>query len=411
MDDRKPKFFYGWFVVLATFCIQLVAFGTFNAFGILFNPWLDEFGWTREMISSSRSLAFLMMGTTGISAGRLGDRFGPRWVVLVCGSLVGLGYMLLSQVNTIWHLYLFYGVIVGIGVGGADILTLSTVAKRFIKKRGMATGFTKLGTGLGMVVVPLLASWLISGCGWRDACLVLGSVVLVVVVPAALFLGRDPGRKGGVAYGEEGLNTGSLSASAAGFSLQEAIHTRQFWLVCIIYFAINFCAQTILVHIAPHTLDLGFSAASAASVLATVGGMSMVGRVVMGIASDRVGNRLATVICFIILVVSLCWVQLARELWMLYLFVIVYGFAHGGFFVITSPLVAELFGLKAHGTIFSVAYFSSTIGGAIGPLLAGRIFDVTNSYQLVFLICATVGFVALLLSILLKTNLVKGLSR
>jgi len=136
-----------------------------------------------------------------------------------------------------------------------------------------------------------------------------------------------------------------------------------------------------------------------------------VGRFIMGSAGDRFGHRLVMVICFIILAVALSGLQFARELRMLYLFAVIYGFAHGGFFALISPLIAELFGLSSHGVIFGIVNFSGTIGGATGPLLAGRIFDVTGSYQLAFLVCAVVMVVALILSLLLRPTVSRGFSR
>jgi len=157
-----------------------------------------------------------------------------------------------------------------------------------------------------------------------------------------------------------------------------------------------------LVHIAPHAVDLGITPANAAGVLSTIGGVSIAGRAVMGTAGDRSGTRRAVIICSIVLVAGLVWLQFASELWMLYLFAAVYGFSHGGFFTVLSPLVADLFGLSSHGAIFGSVFFSGQIGGAIGPMLAGRIFDVTDSYQLAFLICGVASAAVLILSLFLR---------
>ncbi len=380
----------------------MVAFGVFLTFGVFFNSFLNEFGWARATISGAHSLAFIMLGFTSIIVGRLGDGVGPRMIMVGCGVLFGLGYLLMSQISAVWQLYLFYGVIVGIGMSGVDVLMLSTVARWFVKKRGMTSGIVKVGTGVGMLIMPIVANWLISANGWRNSYIILGSVALVLIVLMALFLRRDPSQKGLVPYGEEKASTGSLNSVDKGHSLREAIATRPFWMLCTVFLLIFFCAQAILVHIAPHALELGISATGAASVLATIGGASIAGRFIMGSAGDRVGIKLTTVICLVVLAVALFWLQLAGELWMLYLFASMYGFAHGGVFALVSPLVAELFGLSSHGVIFGIIIFCGTIGGATGPLLAGRIFDVTGSYQLAFLICAAFSVIALVLLFLLR---------
>ena len=122
----------------------------------------------------------------------------------------------------------------------------------------------------------------------------------------------------------------------------------------------------------------------------------------MGSAGDRIGSRMALFICLSFLLAGLLWLQLAKTLWMFYVFAAFYGFAHGGFFALGSPLVAGLFGTRSHGLIFGISIFSSTIGGAMGPILAGHIFDVTKSYQIVFFILAALSIIGLILTASLK---------
>ena len=314
----------------------------------------------------------------------------------------------MSQINTIWQLYLFYGVIVGIGVSASDVPLLSTIARWFTKRRGMMSGIVKAGTGTGMLIMPIVASKLISTYDWRTAYIAIGIIGLVIIVSAAQFLRRDPAQMGQLPDGEEKPNVVSLNSADGGFSLREAIHTRQFWIICAIYFLVLFCVQIILIHIAPHAEDLGISVTNAASIMSIIGGASIVGRLVMGSASDRIGTKPSLIICFLILLAALLWLQLARELRMLYLFAVIYGVAHGGFFALISPIVAELFGTGSHGVLLGIVFFSSTIGGAISPLLAGHIFDITSSYQLVFLICTAISVIGTILTSLLTPTSSRG---
>ena len=407
--DRKPKLFYGYIIVLVGFGIQAVGWGVYSAYGVFFIPLLIEFGWTRAAISGATSLSFLLLGFFTIIAGRLGDKFGPRVVMVGCGLFLGLGYLLMSQVSAIWQLYLFYGLIVAIGSSGLDVLPLSTVARWFVRRRGMMSGILKAGTGAGILIMPIVVNGLIVSYGWRTSYLIVGSAAFAFIILAAQFLRRDPGQKGLVPYGADEAGAADLNATEAGFSLREAIHLRQFWMLCALCVSTFFCIDTIMVHIVPHGVDLGLPAANAATILAVIGGVSMVGRVVMGSAGDRVGSRLAISICFPIMAVALFWLQIAQELWMLYFFAAVYGFAHGGFFALLSPLVAELFGLGSHGVIFGIVIFSGALGGSLGPVLVGYIFDVTNSYQLGFLACALLAVISFILALLLRPTGGKGL--
>ena len=153
----------------------------------------------------------------------------------------------------------------------------------------------------------------------------------------------------------------------------------------------------IVVHIIPHATDLGISAGTAANVLAIFGGSGIVGRVLGGITADRIGGKRIFIIGSILMSASLFWLPAAREIWSLYLFAGVFGFANSCG-VAMSPLLARVFGLRAHGAIFGVTAFGFTIGAAISPLLTGYIFDVTGSYQRAFLVCATLGVVGLILA-------------
>ena len=155
-------------------------------------------------------------------------------------------------------------------------------------------------------------------------------------------------------------------------------------------------------HLVQHAIDLGIQPSVAAGVLAVVGGVSIAGRFLMGAAGDRIGDRQALLICLLFLLTALVWLLLARHLWMFYLFAVIYGFAHGGFFTLISPLLARLFGTRSHGLLFGIVTFCYTLGGAIGPVAAGAIFDVTSSYKIVFLALAILCAVAMALTATLK---------
>jgi MFS family permease len=208
--------------------------------------------------------------------------------------------------------------------------------------------------------------------------------------------------------GETDASKWASASTEQGLSLGEVIRTRQFWTICLAYFTVIYCLLTVIIHIVPHATDMGITETKAAGILSVIGGISMAGRLVIGTASDRIGGKRTMVICFIILIASILWLQIASELWMLYLFAVVYGFAHGGFYTLISPLTAHQFGTKAHGVIFSIVYFVGTIGGAIGPLLAGYIFDITQSYQPAFWILTGLSLIGLLVISTLKPLAIKG---
>jgi MFS family permease len=400
--ENRSGFFYGYLIVWVAFIIMFAFWSTFYAFGVFFKPMLKEFGWTRAMTSGAFSLCSIIQGVLGIAMGGVTDKFGPRVVITLCGLLLGLGYLLMSQLSAIWQLYLFYGAIVGAGMGGSFTPLMSTVARWFMSRRSTMTGIVVAGTGIGALIGPPIMSRLVSGYGWRPSYIILGSFVLAVVVLCAQFIKRDPAQMGQVAYGDDAEKKKVLEQDIRDLSLREAAHTMQFWVVFGMIFSLGFCVFAIMVHIVPHAAELGFSTISAANILATIGGASVAGKVLLGRIADRIGSRQAFIIGFTLMLAALFVVLPAKGELLLYLFGALFGFAFGGCISSESPIVAELFGLSSHGLILGAIAFSFLLGGAAGPLLLGHIFDVTGSYQWGFLVCAAMSFIGLLLTVVLK---------
>jgi len=400
--DGKFSFFYGYTIIAASFFIQAVAWGITNSFGVFFDPLLNEFNWTRATVSGAASICFLVYGFTSILMGNLNDRFGPRLIMTGCGIFLGIGFLLMSGIHSVWHLYLFYGLVVGVGLSGMDVILLSTMARWFEKKRGMMSGIIKVGTGVGMVIMPIFITWLLKGYGWRTTFTILGVIILISVLFFAQFLVRDPAVKAQFIDNKKCHTPGSENKIENGLSFKEAISTRQFHTICAVYFIILVCVFTILIHIVQHAIDLGIQPGVAAGILAAIGGVSIAGRFFMGVAGDRIGDKRALMICLFFLLTALVWLPLARGLWMFYLFAVIYGFAHGGFFSLSSPLIARMFGTRSHGLLFGILIFCSTLGGAIGPVAAGYLFDITRSYKIVFLILAVLCAMAIALTATLK---------
>lgn len=372
-----------------------------NAFGVFFTSLLEYFQTSRAAISAASSISFLIMGFSAILMGILSDRFGPRLVLTIGTVLFGLGHLLMSQVNSLWQVYLVFAII-GIGFSPSDVVPLSAIVRWFARRRGMMSGIIKVGTGIGMTAVPVLTALLISKVEWRNAYLILGTVVLVTAIPLAQLLRRDPGEMGQLPDGEKQPDTSNSFRVESGLRLAEALRTRQLWLVFGFYMAIMYVCQSIFVHIVPHAVDMGISKTVAAGIISVIGGSSIAGRLTMGLAGDRIGHRRAVTVCFIIMVTALTWLQFANELWMLYVFAVIYGFNHGGFFALFSPLIAWLFGTRSQGVLLGIVICAGTITGSISPILTGRIFDVTGSYRWAFLILLLAAIVGLIFTVLVK---------
>lgn len=375
-------------VVFGACLTQFTIIGLLFAFGLFFKPLQDEFGWSRTLLSSASSLSFLMMGILAIPAGRLNDRFGPRIVLSITGTAYAIGFLLVSQVTAPWQMFAIFGVFMGLGLGSHDVVTLSTIARWFANRRGIMSGVVKTGTALGQITIPPLAAALLLAFGWRQALVILGLGAFVLLLIAALSTQRPPDLLTAV--------PGAASPSS-GHSFAQARTTRLFWTLCAIQFLFFPSMMSVPLHLAVHGIDLGMSTAQAATLLSVLGAASIAGRLTVGTLSDRIGGRRAFVMCFTFLLGSLIAFALIRAHGLLYLVVACYGFGHGGLFTVVSPIVAEYFGMRAHGSIFGTILFFGTLGGASGPIAVGWIFDTTGSYQLAFTMLAVLAALGLAL--------------
>jgi MFS family permease len=397
----KERVFYGYTIVGAASLIMVLVFTVHYAFGVFFKPVLTEFGWTRAMTSGAFSLVWISQGVVGILMGGLNDRFGPRLVLTVCGALVGAGFLLMSQITAVWQLYVAYGVLVGAGLGGVFVPLTSTTARWFVARRGVMTGIVTAGVGVGAFIGPPIANWLITVSDWRRSYMLEGAVVLIGTTIGAQFLKASPAQVGRRPYGESAATAEGAAAHAAGMSWLEALHTSQFWLASVAFLCYGFSLSAILLHLAPHATDLGMSATVAAAILATNGAASIVGKVVLGGLTDHIGNKNVYVVSFAMMVVALSWLIAASAPWALFAFAAVFGVAYGGLAAAHAPIVAWLFGMKRHGLIFGLCFNGWTLGCALGPLVAGYLFDVFHGYQLAFIVCTVVAAIGLLLTTLL----------
>lgn len=381
------------FLIVFGACLtQFATIGLLFSYGLFFKTFETEFGWSRTLLSSCISIAFLVMGVLAIYCGRLSDRYGPKIVLGLTGVLGGVGYVLMSQISQPWHLVAIFGLFIGVGMSSHDVVTLSTIAKWFKNKRGTMTGIVKVGTAAGQFTVPLITAFLMINYGWRQALIFMGIAAIILLLIAAFSM-KNPPKSGG----------SSQAAAVTGLSFKEARNSRIFWMLCAIQFLFFPPLTTIPLHIVVHGMDLGMTAVLAATLLSTMAAASVAGRILIGIFVDKIGGKNALILCFVPLIIALFSLLFISNISFLFFVVVIYGFGHGGFFTVVSPTVAEYFGLKAHGSLFGIVIFFGTIGGAIGPIFAGYIFDTNGSYSLAFLTLAILATLGLLLTLMLPS--------
>jgi MFS family permease len=398
---NKKGFSYGYIILVAAFLIMVACFFIPFSFGIFFKPMMTEFNWTRAVTSGAFSVFWLVSGVASILIGGLNDKFGPRIVMTGCGLVMGLGLLLMSQVSATWQLYLFYGVILGTGISVFTSLA-PTIARWFTERRSLMTGVLVSGGGIAALVSPPVADSLIKAYDWRLSYIIFGVAVLLIIIPTAQFLRRDPSQVKQMTRYEKVSTQQELKSEAMEFTLKEAAYTRQFWLAFFISFCVGFCLYSVQIHLAPHATDIGLSTTTAANILAIMGGTSIIGRVALGMVGDKIGNRLAYSIVFCLMSATLLWLIFSKNVWGFFIFAAIFGIAYGGGIAQQSPLVAKLFGVESLGLVLGVANLGFTIGAAVGPLVTGYIFDVLGNYQIAFIINVIIGIIGFLLTMILK---------
>ncbi len=397
----KDRLFYGWVVVGTFLIVGITLYGIHFSFGVFFESIESAFHLNRAETSVVSSVNMLLAGVCAFLAGWALDRYGPRIVILLMGLFAGLGLLLTSQTDSLWQLFITYSLLLAMGTGALFVVSMSVVSRWFDKKRGLALGITSSGAGLGPLFMAPFATYLISNFGWRTAYFVMGLIAWVIVIPLSRLLKRDPYEIGALPDGAKSdsndIGEEEDGIRLPGLSLPQVFRTRSFWLVIFILLLFASNIFLVMTHLVRHARDINFSPMEAATVLSLIGGATIAGRVLAGIASDRVGRKVTAIFCALLQAGAMVWLIWAQDLWMLYLFALVYGFAYGGMSPVMAALVSDTFGLDRIGVILGLLEIGFGVGAAIGPAMGGLIFDARNSYSLAFLLGAVAMLVVTLL--------------
>jgi len=401
--ENKSRLFYGFVIAIASFFVLFSAYGVRFAYGVFFKPMAGELDMNAATTSAAYSISFVMEGVFSLVSGGLADRFGPRIVLSLSSILVAAGYCLMPLVQSPWQLYLFYGIILGIGMGAMFVPIVSMTARWFDARRNLMTGLVSSGAGAGMLVIPSSTAHLIDRYGWRTSFLIIGIAVPIVIFIAAQFMRRDPESVGTVPYGAS-EKTAANGSAARGHTLQEALRARQYWIVFAMAFWFSFFSMSYNIHIVPDAINAGMHPTSAANILALTGALMLAGRIVLGTIADRTGNKPIFIFCFMLSTCALFLICLVQAQWAFFALAAMIGLCQGGVGSSQSPLIASLFGLRSHGLIFGFLGFGSTFGAAVGPLLTGFLFDLTGSYERALLMCAAASLISLFFSFFISSG-------
>lgn len=391
LAQSRPRVFHGWFVVAGAFAVTFVGFGSAYSFSSFVGSLQADFAASRGSVSLTFSLAGFLYFGLGIVSGPLADRWGSRRLAVLGMLLTGMGLALASAARSITEVYVAYGLGVGLGVGCSYVPVVGAVQRWFARRRGLASGLAVSGIGVGTLVVPPLASFLIAALGWREAYLLLGGLAAVVGGGMALLVENDPHARG---LGPDGdpMHSADESPQAEGSPVREAIRSRRF---VVLYAACLICSFGVFVpfvHLVPYATDHGVPRSSAVLLLGIIGIGSTAGRFFLGGLMDRMGRSHALLAMFVGMSLALAFWVLSAGLWSLAGFAFAYGVFYGGWVAVLPAVGMDYFGGRNVGGIIGVLYTSVAFGTLIGPSAAGFAFDISHSYTLPILasVCANV---------------------
>jgi len=409
---KDSPIFYGWWIILAALGIMFVQAGTgFYSFGVLFKPLTEEFEWSRGVVSVAQSIFMVMAGVGGLVVSRLVERYRIERIVMVGSVVGGICWLLLSLTPNLWYLYALYFVI-GAGMGGgAGFVPLGVViANWFIRRRGTAMGIATVGIAMGAMLLTPLVGIIVENFGWRMAYIFNGLIVLAIGIPLALVLRTRPEDKGLLPDGdrpsemmEEVILQSSTHYMESGSSQQNGgltvwLRTLPMWLLCLGFALAHTAEISILVHEVPFITDMGIPVTAAAAALGFTGGMGGVGKITFGWLTDRLSTRYVVILCFLFQLVGALILMRTNTMAMVWLFVVIFGFAMGGMVTLMPLAIGDRFGTVAFGRIFGFVNLVVMLFSTAGPPFAGFMFDATGSYSTVlttFAIAYTISVVAI----------------
>lgn len=391
--QKRAKIFYGWWVVVGGAIISSIAAINFYGTSVLFPPLIETFGWSKAQISAAASISRLQGGIEGPLVGWLIDKVGARVVAIFGLVVAGLGYIWFSRVNSLLSFYLIYGVFLNIGFqAGFSHSTYAAVAKWFIKKRSRAMSAIAVGVGIGGMIMPALLAWLIVQYGWRNTVILCGVALMAIGFPAALLLRPTPEKYGLLPDGEateepweqKGKAKPIVKTAEVNLTVKEAIKSANFWVLILGQVIGSVTGSVVVMHQTVHLMDMGIPYQAAANVLSYMVAMSLPGRIVGGWLGDMLDKRRLIFSFMLMQCLGVYILSRANSMSLVYLFVIIYGFAYGANIPITSALRGDLFGRTNFASIQGIMSPIMMPFGMLGPVFAGWIRDYFGSYRIAF---------------------------
>lgn len=393
------QIYYGWVITFVGLLVVTIVYGCKFCFGTLFGALLDEFGWSRTMVTSVFSVSILAQAFLQPLGGALLDKYGPRKMLTAGAALLCVSLAMFGNAHSLWSVYFSYGIMFSLAtVAAGFVINTTMVSHWFERKRGIAVGIVAAGTSLGLFIFNPLLAYLIGLYGWRNAMVILGIAAGIVIAVTVLVLAKD--RPEDIGQHIDGIAvevtppppaTSRTTESASSIVLRnwtfrEAISTREFWLLFVAYIGYLFCWYSVTNHAVMAMCDMGLERVKAAGIFGCIGLVGAISGLISAWIADRLRDRKYMVAAAYLTLGlgALLFSRTTTSIGMLYVIMVLMGFGHGAA-VLLSAVVADRFGVKAMGAIWGTITMAGLLGGAVGPMVVGYTYDVLKSYTVAWL--------------------------
>ncbi len=390
MSEESRPSYAGWRVVFGSAVGVFFASLVIVTFPVLLKRWSEEFTWSRREVSVAFAIAATCAGLLAGPLGHLLDRFGARRIVVPSLFLYGTLFASLWFLTpNLWHLYALYAALGVVGIGTSPVAYARAVSTWFTARRGLALALVISGAALGGMLHPVVAEGLIRRVGWRGACLILGAAVVVVGIPTALrFVRERPASP-------------HASPFLEGAPVAQALRTRMFWLLAVVQLVGSMVQNSVIVHLSALLTDRGVSPERAAVALSAMAAASVAGRLVSGVLIDRAFAARVLMVIMTLTALGAYLLSGTASFGVGTAAAMLVGFGTGGESDIIPYLLSRYFGLKSFSAIYGLVWLANAVGGAFGPIVMGRAYDVTGSYDAILARLALATLVAAVLALAL----------
>jgi MFS family permease len=370
-----------WLIVGVLFVSLFLIWGPVNAGGVFFLPVVKSFGWSRAQFALLGGLAAIAAGASGPFIGWLIDRAGVRIMMISGAAAIVLCNLALSRATSLGQFAAIF-IVVGVAITATTIIPCSIViANWFSSERGLAMGIAFAGIPLGGTGITILANYVVGHYGWRIGYLVMGLPVAAIVIPAlVVYLRTRPPATAEVAAAIA-AGTKPPVIVLPGLELRDALRSRSFWMIAAAQLMFNTAWIGVGAHFIPYLIGAGYTSTSAAGILSVMFVFSAVGNFMVGSMADRLNGR--SVMALVCLSAGAGIVALfgAARGSALAAYLVLFGTVSGTPAVLMPLVIAESLGVKQLGAMLGIQGIFATMGFAAGPIIAGRIYDVTGSYS------------------------------